>query len=89
MTKDALEMRKNEKYIRRNPTPKEQMHCILYVVKASSNLSPRVSPVVQLMQNIREKIQEGIFLLSETNTKKKPTFSLLFLSNVRPTGTQI
>lgn len=82
MTKNASELRKNEPFIRKNPTPKDQMHCILYVVKASSNLSTKVSPVVELMQDVRQLILEGMFLLSESNTKKN-TFSLF--SNVRPT----
>lgn len=58
MTKNASELRKNEPFIRKNPTPKDQMHCILYVVKASSNLSTKVSPVVELMQDVRQLILE-------------------------------
>lgn len=58
MSKDALEWGRNEQFIRTNPTPKEQIHCILYVVKASSNLSTKVSPVVKLMQDLRHLILE-------------------------------
>ncbi|XP_052694967.1 uncharacterized protein LOC128173291 isoform X3 [Crassostrea angulata] len=53
----ASEMRKMKKFINKNPTPADEIHCILYVIRASSNLSTEVSKSfkeIKKVQNSRK-----------------------------------
>lgn len=54
----ASEMRKKTESIRHNPTLADEIHCILFVVKASSNFSIRRSPILNLIHEIRQTILE-------------------------------
>lgn len=52
----ASEMMKNKDIINEKPTVGDQIHCILYVVKASSNLSLNLSRSLEKMHRIRQKL---------------------------------
>lgn len=72
----ASEMRKMKKFINKNPTPADEIHCILYVIRASSNLSTEVSKSfkeIKKVQNSRKG--EGMYLMiNEKKVKKRFKF---------------
>lgn len=51
---EASEMMKNKDSIREKPTGEDEIHCILYVVKASSNLSLNMSKSLDKVHKIRQ-----------------------------------
>lgn len=55
-------MAQNKEIIRENPKPADKMHCIIFVVRATSNMSlDRQSDSLKVMRNIRNKRKaEGI-----------------------------
>lgn len=47
---------------RKNPTPKDVVHCILYVIKANANLSEETPSKTIMKDFIKEHNTEGNFL---------------------------
>lgn len=50
----ASEMRKMTTFIRPNPTPADKIHCILYVMRATSNFSTKLSTSFNEMKKIQD-----------------------------------
>lgn len=50
----ASEMRKMKEFINKNPTPADEIHCILYVIRASSNLSSEVSKSFKEIKKVQD-----------------------------------
>lgn len=57
-------MREDKSSLRENPTKADMAHCILYVIRASSNLSTEMSTAMKEIHRIREsQMLEGIFFI--------------------------
>lgn len=59
---DAFEMTQNEDILRQNPSPADKVHCILYTIRASTEISFEGSPSLKVMHEIMEsqKEEDGI-----------------------------
>lgn len=59
---DAFEMTQNEDILRQNPSPADKVHCILYTIRASSEICLEGSPSLKVMHEIMEsqKEEDGI-----------------------------
>lgn len=57
-------MAQNKDILRENPKPADKMHCIIFVVRATFNMSlDRQSASLKVMRNIRNKRKaEGILV---------------------------
>lgn len=55
-------MKQNPQNFRENPTDADKAHCILYVLKATANLSIEMSKSLKVIHDIRNgRIKEGKF----------------------------
>lgn len=72
----ASEMRKMKEFINKNPTPADEIHCILYVIRASSNLSSEVSKSFKEIKKVQDSRKgEGMYLIiNEKKVKKRFIF---------------
>lgn len=68
----ASEMRKMTTFIRPNPTPADKIHCILYVMRATSNFSTKLSTSFNEMKKIQDsRKNDGMCFTVYGGLKKK------------------
>lgn len=50
----ASEMKKMTDFIRKDPTPANEIHCVLYIIRATSNLSTKLSKSFEQIKKVRD-----------------------------------
>lgn len=60
-------MTQNEDILRQNPSPADKVHCILYTIRASTEISFEGSPSLKVMHEIMEsQKEEGNYFMFST-----------------------
>lgn len=77
-------MREEKISLRENPTKADIAHCILYVIRASSNLSTEMSTAMKEISKIRKsQMLEGIIFILVLLRKTTISTSNIYLYSVK------
>lgn len=67
----ASEMKKMKGFIRENPTSADEIHCVLYVIRATSSLTTSVSTSFKEIKTFRDsRTNEGMCFVQVIDKKK-------------------